>query len=95
MVDATLKARKRNLVQVIEADTAKLEVKRGKWDASVINYIQEELQQKKDTVCSITSMMSSEKDKKHQQRFNQMKKRRAKKLFEEKRIKQRSRTTDV
>jgi hypothetical protein len=39
--------------------------------------------------------MSSEKDKKHPQRFNQMKKRRAKKLFEEKRIKQRSRTTDV
>ena len=93
MVDASLNARKRKLEEAIETDTAKVEAKRGKWNTSIINDMEEELQQKKSAVRNITAMLSSEGDKKSQQKFSQMKKRRAVKLFEAKRIKRRAKTT--
>ncbi|CAB4010188.1 RNA-directed DNA polymerase from transposon X-element [Paramuricea clavata] len=93
MVDASLNARKRKLEEAIETDTAKVEAKRGKWNTSIINDMEEELQQKKSAVRNITAMLSSEGDKKSQQKFSQMKNRRAVKLFEAKRIKRRAKTT--
>ena len=94
MVNATLNEKKRKLAEAIEADTAKLEAKRGKWDRSVITDIEEELQQMNSTPLStIKALLSSVQDKKQKQKINQMRKRRARKLFEEKRVKRRSRTT--
>ena len=91
MVKASLNARKRK--ESIETDMAKVEAKRGKWDSSIINDMEEELQQKKNIVRNLTHMLSSDSDKKSQQKFSQMKKRRAVKLFEAKRAKQRAKTT--
>lgn len=55
--------------------------------------IEVQLQQKKDTLSNITSMLSPVQDKEHKQKLNQMRKRRARKLFEEKRLKRQLRTT--
>ena len=92
MVEASLNARKRKIEEAIKTDAAKVEAKRGKWNSSIINDM-EELQQKKNVVRNIDELLSSERDKKSQQKFSQMKKRRAVKLFEEKRIKRRAKTT--
>ena len=91
-VNEILNEKKRKLTEEIEADTARLEAKRKKWDAPHIIDLEGNLQEKKDSLSSITEMMSVSKNKKQRQKFNQMKKRRAIRLFEAKRVKRRSKT---
>ena len=70
-----------------------MNAKRGKLDPLAIADIEVQLQQKKDTLSNITSMLSPVQDKEQKQKLNQTRKRRTRKLFEEKRLKKRLRTT--
>ena len=86
-VNEILTERTRKLTESIEACAARLETKREKLDASIINDMEEHLQQKKDNLCSITNLMPPLKDKKQEQKLNQMRKRRALRLFGANRVK--------
>jgi hypothetical protein len=90
MVKVALNEKKRKLTSEIEADRQKLEAKKGKWSNSIIMDMEEVVQVKQKSLANIEEILSSatsESSKKQCQKFQQMKKRRATKLFEESRFK--------
>ena len=92
LVEEALLVRKRKLCDVIEADTQKIESKRQRWDAPTIEDMEEQLTQKKERLSNIEGLLSPGESKGNRQKLNQMKRRRATKLFQEKRVKQRRKT---
>ena len=78
--------KKRKLTETIETDTAELNAKKKKWDNSVISDMEEALKRKKNMLNDITSMLSPLHNKKQKQKVNKMCKRRARKMFEERRV---------
>ncbi len=96
MVVKQLNARKRKLLTEIDEDTQRLSIKRGKWSSSALADMEEELQQKQDRLTHIEDMLSSPTEKRSSEldrNFNQMKKRKARAIFEENRVKKRAKTT--
>jgi hypothetical protein len=96
MVVKQLNARKRKLLTEIDEDTQRLSIKRGKWSSSALADMEEELQQKQDRLTHIEDMLSSPTEKRSSEldrNFSQMKKRKARAIFEENRVKKRAKTT--
>ena len=86
-----LKEKKRKLTDTVEAESTRLEAKRGKWDAIVITKLEDAIQQKKESLESINFLLSvAPDDTKSKQELKQMQKRKAFKIFKERRIKRRA-----
>ena len=82
-----LNEKKRKLIDTIEAESTK----RRKWDATVITEFEDDIQRKKESLESINVLLSVEPDDtKSKQKLKQMQKRKAVKMFEERRIKRRA-----
>ena len=55
-----LNEKKKKLTNTIEAESTRLEVKRGKWDATVITELEDDIQRKKESLESINFLLSVE-----------------------------------
>ena len=93
-VSIALNEKKRKLTEIIESDSNRLNTKRGKWDSTIITDIEQDIEEKKEKLENINCLLSSEElsNSKSRQKLKQMQRRKAIRVFEESRMKQRART---
>ena len=90
-VTATLNEKKRKLSETIDTESARLEAKRGKWDAVAITELHDDIEQNKESLERVNCLLSEEPDdSKSRQKLRQMRKRKAIKIFEERKVKRRA-----
>lgn len=58
----TLKEKERKLTDSIEAESTRLEAKRGKWDATVVAEMEYNIQRKKESLENVDCLLSEEPD---------------------------------
>ena len=94
-VTATLNEKKRKLSETIDTESARLEAKRGKWDAVAITELHDDIEQNKESLERVNCLLSEEPDdSKSRQKLRQMRKRKAIKIFEERKVKRRAITAN-